>query len=472
MVIQDTSSFLPDSDRIQLSATQGFAASVYDWQYSTDGGTWTDFPASLNHASTTVFCGADLMGSSFESKIGSATPNTFIRINYGCGGTYSSPLTLSDRLSSPKILSATGYPNRCFNQANGYIRIQFSRSLLSGELLTLYATNTTTNTQMPAQINVSLAADNSFTWPQTLPAGQYFISMQGWYPNTSYTTFSDGLGHTATPTIQSPTAVSYTATKDNDVYCYGGSDGSLGLNASGGVGNYQMGVEGPGQTAYTWTAFSSSLTTSLGNLAPGSYLLRVMDANGCYYVDGSGNEMISTVTINQPSSPVTLDYSQLINPLAYGSADGSITAVIKGGTPASGGSYTIGWTDPSGNPATTVSNSSLGSSYETILQNGANGTYSLQATDANYNLACPWSAGGMYPKSVLYPGAAAAPGGDDRADPGGDLLWGIDGTVGSPCGGRYPDTAGRLQLSMVYTEQWRAIAGRHQRQRAVATDGG
>jgi SprB repeat len=389
VAIQSTSSLLPDADRITVAATQGFAASVYDWQYSTNGTVWTDFPAALNHQSTAVFSGSDLMGNAFQSLIGSATPNTFIRVNYGCGGTYSNMLSLSDRLSSPTILSATGSPNRCFGDANGSISVTLSRSLRPGELLTLFATNTTTNTSMPAQVNVTLGAGNTYTWPQTLPAGNYSISMLGFYPNASYATYSDGTGNTATTSIQSPTAVSYTATKNNDVYCYGGSDGSLGVNASGGVGSYQLGVEAPGQTSYTWTAFGASLSTTLGSLAPGSYLLRVMDGNGCDYKDGSGNEVITTLTIAQPSSPVALDFSQIVNPLAYGSADGSVTAVIKGGTPAPDGSYTTSWTDPSGNAAGTVSNSPLGSTYQTILQDGVNGTYNLQVTDAHYSLAAP-----------------------------------------------------------------------------------
>jgi hypothetical protein len=390
VTIYDTASFLPDNDPIQLVATQGFASSVYDWQYSTNNGaSWNEFPPQFQGRSTIVFSGSQMMQSQsvFDSYIGSAAPNTFIRVNYGCGNTYSNTLTLEDLPSSPHILSATGFPNRCFGDATGYATIQFDRALYPGETLTLFATNTATGDQLPAQQDITLTAGHTFTWPQVMPAGQYFLLMHGSYQNPGFSTYTDGLAERATVSIVPPAAVSYTAVKGNDVYCYGGSDGSIKINANGGVGNFQLGVEGPGQTAYAWSPFSTSLQTNVAGLSPGSYSLRVMDSNNCVEKDASLNEVITTIPITQPATPVQLDFSNVVNPLAYGYTDGQITAVIKGGTPAAGGSYTIDWADPVGNGVSTVTNTVLGSGYQTVLNDGGNGTYTLQVTDANYALA-------------------------------------------------------------------------------------
>jgi len=402
--IQASSTFLPDADKIQLSATPGFAPSVYTWQYSTDGTTWNDFPAAYQGLSTISLSGDDLYGTGFTAAV-----NTFIRLSMGCRGPYvgtpfqtalahlfppySNTLTFSNRLSSPHISSVTAYPNRCYGENNGYITLQFDRALLSGETLSILATNTATGISAPSQSNVTLtpAPDNSFTWPQELGAGNYTITLIGTYPNSSVTTYTDGSGQTASVSIVSPPAFNYTAVKQNDVHCYGGSDGSIGISASGGVGSYRLGYQAPGQSSYTWIPFDATNPaagqTSMDHLSPGDYLIRTTDGNYCIQKDGSQNEIITTIPINQPSSPVQLDFSQLTNPLSYGSTDGQITAVLKGGTPNTNGSYGITWTDAGGNGVSTVVNTPLSGSYQTQLQNGGNGTYTLQAVDANFALA-------------------------------------------------------------------------------------
>src|SRR6202012_618317 len=141
-------------------------------------------------------------------------------------------------------------------------------------------------------------------------------------------------------------------------------------------------------TSYTWTAFTAPLTTTLSGLATGDYSLRIMDGNGCIPVNGN-TEIVSDIHIAQPSAPLALDFSQVSNPLGYGLADGSVTAVLKGGTPTGTGAYTIDWTDSLGNAVSTMTNTPTGSSYQTVLQDAANGEYSLTATDAAYALADP-----------------------------------------------------------------------------------
>lgn len=393
--------FLPAADKINLTATTGFTSSHYRWQYSLNGTSWNDFPASLQGNSSVNFSGIDLYGSSFGSIFPS---NTQIRIDYGCGAGYSNIITLTNTLSSPHIVSVTPVSNKCYGESNGSLKIQFDRALLPDEDLTILANNITTGVQPPSQLNVTLAADNSYTWP-ALGAGTYNISLFGSYPASvtpTYVTYTGSPSHTASATIVSPAPMTYAAALTNDVHCYGGSDGAIGINASGGVGNYQAGYQSPGQSTYTWLPFSTASQMALNNLTPGSYSIRTMDGNGCVQRDGANNEVISTVSVGQPATPLQLDYSQLTNPLAYGYSDGQVTAVLIGGTPNTDGSYSTAWTDGNGASLSGAVNTPLGGgSYQTQLTNRGDGSYILQAADANYALAAAGQQNGCILKDTF-----------------------------------------------------------------------
>lgn len=387
MAIYDTydpGHYLPDNDPIELTATQGYAGSVYDWQYSFDGSTWMDFPAAYQQQSTITFSGGQMAGLSvFDQAMQQGYNSTFIHIKYGCNGETSAPITLTNMYSAPRMVSIVGIPNTCSNLQNASVKIQFSRALFPGEQLNLLVTGSSTGST-----TATLAPDNTYTWPQDLAPGTLNFSMIAMYP-AGKPEYTDGGTYSLSTTIQSPLALAFTAAKGNDVYCYGGADGRIGINASGGVGNYQLGVKGPGQTGYTWTPFTGANSTGLSSLAIGDYSLRVMDGNGCFDLNGSNVEVVSDITIAQPAAPLALDFSQVTNPLGYGLADGSITAILKGGTPMAGGAYNIDWTDSLGDAVSTVTNTSTGSTYQTVLQNGVNGEYTLLATDAGYALADP-----------------------------------------------------------------------------------
>lgn len=373
-----TQNLLPTSDKITLTATAGFAATNYVWQYSPDGTNWTNFPAALQGTNTVTFSGQDLYGSSFGT---SSFPNdTYIRIDYGCSPTNTySTVTLQNALSSPHILSITPIPNTCYGDQTAGMIIQFDRALLPQEELDILGAG-------PVLTQVQLASNNSYTISGGLSSGTYTISLLGKdpYGRPSYT---DAPNQTATVTITPPSAVAFTTNKLNDIHCFGSADGALQVNASGGVGGYEIGVLPPGGSSYNWMPSGAGGQTTVNSLSPGDVSIRVKDANGCTSKDGSGNEIIATQTMTQPAAPLTLDYSNVINPLGFGLADGSVTAVLKGGTPTASGAYTIDWTDSLGDAVSTVTNSSVGSTYQTVLQDGANGTYTLLATDANYALA-------------------------------------------------------------------------------------
>ena len=110
--------------------------------------------------------------------------------------------------------------------------------------------------------------------------------------------------------IRSPDPMSIELISKNDVNCRGQSDGSLEISASGGTGNY----------SYEWNTGDN--TTSLKDLAPGTYNISISDENGC--------SAAATYTISQPQS-LFLKYENIIDPSCDGGNDGQIEVLAAGG---------------------------------------------------------------------------------------------------------------------------------------------
>jgi gliding motility-associated-like protein len=124
--------------------------------------------------------------------------------------------------------------------------------------------------------------------------------------------------------------------------CFGGADGTLQVNVTGGTPVY----------SYLWS--TGATTASISGLSAGAYAVTITDANGCTTV---GNYTLSNPAIITVSAPVTI-------PSCNGGADGSITATASNGT----GPYTYNW--------------NTGAVGQTV--NGLSaGTYSVTVTDNN-----------------------------------------------------------------------------------------
>lgn len=175
---------------------------------------------------------------------------------------------------------------------------------------------------------------NSFTDTQIsgLVAGSYSV------------TVVDGKNCLAngSTTLQAPTQISVSLQSTN-VSCFGGNNGSVTANASGGVGSY----------TYLWN--TGATTSSISNLPSGQYSVSVSDANSAPVVS-------SSKTITQPGQ---LNINALIGDISYpGGNNGSIALTVSGGT----GPYTYYW--------------STGASTQAISGLPV-GTYYVTATDQN-----------------------------------------------------------------------------------------
>ena len=131
-----------------------------------------------------------------------------------------------------------------------------------------------------------------------------------------------------------------------DPKCFGGSDGSATVTATGGLG----------QLTYLWAPPAQSAFTATG-LSSGTYSVTVKDSIGCTSKD--------TVTLHDPP-PIVGGVVSSVNVTCYGGNDGSATASANGGT------GTIGYVW-----------STIPLQAGPIASDLAAGTYTVTMTDAN-----------------------------------------------------------------------------------------
>ncbi len=144
-------------------------------------------------------------------------------------------------------------------------------------------------------------------------------------------------------TITQPASLLSGNTIPTNVSCFGGTNGSINLTASGGT------------VPYTFNWGGGITTEDRSGLATGSYSVTITDANGC--------TSIVNTTINQPPSALS-GTRTLTNVSCFGGSNGTINLTASGGTSP----YTYNW----GGGITTEDRSSL-----------AAGAYSVTIADAN-----------------------------------------------------------------------------------------
>ena len=143
--------------------------------------------------------------------------------------------------------------------------------------------------------------------------------------------------------------ITVNTTAQNNVACFGQTNGSATVSANGGSPSY----------TYTWTPGNLN-GASQNALGAGTYTVNVLDGNNC---PGS-----TTVTITQPASAVSATATATNTDCV--ASTGTATANPSGGTPG----YTYSWL-PSGGNAATASNLAAGNYTVTVTdQNGCQAT--------------------------------------------------------------------------------------------------
>jgi large repetitive protein len=252
--------------------------------------------------------------------------------------------------SNPEAGAAT-----CVNPGNGTARIDVTKS--SG-------TETSSNFVYQLYLggglyNESTTTNNSFNW-SNLPVGNYTIMVreQGALDcNASNNPFI----------INAPPALSIPSVSTNKTLCYGSSDGSLSLTASGGTNAYYF----EATPLSGGSTIQNTNGTFLG-LPAGGYQIAIRNQlSGC----SDSYSHPTPAVIDQPSSINVALNKQNIS--CFGLANGSIGASPSGGTPVSPGQYSYLWEVDNGGSWITVP------IFTSTASNLQSGSYRVRITDAN-----------------------------------------------------------------------------------------
>jgi len=208
-----------------------------------------------------------------------------------------------------------------------------------------------------------LAADGQSFRVDSLPAGDYRITLADAYSDTSFVL-----------SLLEPAPLQLSASQQTDASCYGSCDGALDLQASGGTGAYR----------YAWS--NGQRGAKVNDLCSGSYSLTLTDENACI--------TNATYTINEPPEFIATA-SELQSVRCFGEANGR-AEVTTNGQPAA---YT--WSN--GRDSALVSGLSAGA-YTVIVTNvdGCADTASVQITQPE----APLSARITETESISCHGAA------------------------------------------------------------------
>ncbi|WP_035334207.1 SprB repeat-containing protein [Dokdonia sp. PRO95] len=266
---------------VTLEMTAGYDPLVYQWEFlHPTTNNWTSFPAEFLGQSSITFNAEDLFGANASSFYE-------VSIQYRialCNGWVPPgfPYTYSFIKESPNVEDVVVIDPTCQYNEDGRFTVIFDRPLDDGEQLTNIGiisagpdnniANTGDNVFTAAMPPTFSGTGNTYTYPNFLPTGDYILSYQA--NNTSSAEFSDPFTIGTGPSL----AYEITAT---DISCFNENDGTITItidpNSSGSVGTppYKYTINGGAPVNFTGT------TTSIQNLGPDNYIIKVFDSNAC-----------------------------------------------------------------------------------------------------------------------------------------------------------------------------------------------
>ena len=181
------------------------------------------------------------------------------------------------------------------------------------------------------------------TQPQTrvtasnLPAGSYTVIV----------TDKNGCVHNQSVIINSPSPITIAKVSQQNVSCFGGNNGALTINPTGGTAPY----------SYNWNNNRIAGTTSINSLTAGTYTLELTDANGCI--------SNAQYPITEPNE-ISVNIINSTNVSCHGLNDGTVQTSIFGGTQP----YTYQW-----NPSLSTQQNpiNLSAGHHTLMLTDNNG---------------------------------------------------------------------------------------------------
>lgn len=339
-------------------------ATSYSWTFT--GGT----PATSTSASPTVtyntagtyavtLVASNANGSDTETKTGFITINAAPSLSFN-----DTPVSCNGGNDGAIDLTVTGgapfYTYQWSNGSNDEDLISVSAGTYTVTVTDDNGCTATGNTQLsqPTAINASASttgatcgnANGSATASATGGSGPYTYAwssgasgatINNLLPGTYTVTVTDDNSCTAigTAIVSGGQAITINATK-TDATC-AGNDGTASATANGGAGNY----------TFNWSNGQSG--ANISGLAAGTYTVTANDGAGC-----TGT---ASVTI---SAPTAINYTTSSSNASCGSADGSATITVSGGTTP----YTYNWSNGGG--SATITNVAAGTYTVTVSDQG------------------------------------------------------------------------------------------------------
>ncbi len=234
-----------------------------------------------------------------------------------------------------------------------------------GQVTTLVATTVTTDVTCPggsdgSAMVTATGGDPGYTYlwsnAQTIAAISNLVS--GVYTVT--VTDNAGCTQATTAVVGAPPALQLSSGTTN-ISCFGGANGAIDLNASGGTPPY----------TYAWS--NGAATGDLSGISAGTYTVTLTDAHGC--------TALHSATLTQPPSLSASSKLTQISCPGETPTLGSLSLIVNGGTAP----YTYLWS----NGATTANLATVPLGTYTVTLTDANGC-TLVHTNTVIDVPLPW----------------------------------------------------------------------------------
>ncbi|QCX40674.1 T9SS type A sorting domain-containing protein [Aureibaculum algae] len=345
---------------INVSATTNHPSEAYKWQFQALTDIWQDVPIQQGQDNLSISL-EDLYGANANAYLN--TPVRFkINNQYGAYDSNIVDYTFTD--CSPGLAQNPPQPiqSTCSNSNDGSVDVQFDRSLASNERMLIYIEKQLPDNSWDLYLDtyilepsaISTVTNNTYNWNSILEPGNYRVRYITKYDSTGdipTNPNSDELSNEFQ--IIAPTPVTFTHAKA-DILCFGNTDGSITINASGGS---NTGFEYSIDNGTSWQS-----NNKFNNLTDATYSLLAKDGNGCVA------ETNQQAIITTPQNLFNIVADIVNEPSANGVSDGNISIDVFGGT----GVLDFQWTKNGANYASTQNITGLGA-----------GVYQITSTDAN-----------------------------------------------------------------------------------------
>ncbi len=325
---------------------------LFKWQYSFDAEIWFNAPSSFNNINQLTTSAYTLLGSKSADYL-----NKDIYIRAYNDLISSNTLTVTIRQNAPIITQITSTIPTCFGFNDAKFTVSLNRGLLPDEEYFLLRVFTLIDGVESSQFDQYIFTTNTFTSPETYGSRNYRLKLQ------SVIKGKGSFDYIKDFTIEGRPEFAFSANGIN-IKCFGGNDGQIIANASGGTEAYQYSLGNK-----DWHSFVGK-ELKIGSLKLGDYSLEIKDSNGCQAQEGT-----LSIRISQPESALSIGNVSTTNPLGYQRKDGFIALEVTGGTR----DYQFNWSEAG------VLINENGETVVAHLNSGlGDGTYTLTITDANY----------------------------------------------------------------------------------------